>query len=217
MLVEELRKKYLESGDIERLLEGSGIEILKEFLANWDNILEFNRKYYAKGEPKTVLCGINPGRLGAGKTGVPFIDFKSLSQLIPNVMRDDTERSAQFFYEVVKHFGAELFYNSFYVTNVSWVGYAKRQKTQKNVNYSDLPIPARDAVLSLFGYEMNLVKPITVISLGGLVKETVDSVIGPSVRTNITLLHPNYCAFPKNRERCKRQYIEILEPFVKKT
>jgi hypothetical protein len=119
MLVEELREKYLESGDLERLLLGTGIEILKDFLENWDTVLEFNRVFYAEGEPKTVLCGINPGRLGAGKTGVPFMDFRSLSKLIPGVTRDDTERSAQFFYEVVNHFGAQNFYRSFYVGNVS--------------------------------------------------------------------------------------------------
>jgi hypothetical protein len=137
MLVEELREKYLESGDLERLLQGTGIEILKDFLENWDAVLEFNRVFYAEGEPKTVLCGINPGRLGAGKTGVPFMNFRSLSKLLPGAPPDDTERSAQFFHEVVSHFGAQNFYRSFYVENVSWVGYSKERK---NINFDALPV-----------------------------------------------------------------------------
>ena len=212
MLVEELRDKYLESGDLERLLHGTGIEILKDFLENWDAVLEFNRVFYAEGEPKTVLCGINPGRLGAGKTGVPFMDFRSLSKLIPGVTRDDTERSAKFFYEVVNHFGARNFYRSFYVGNVSWVGYSKERK---NINFDALPVPARDAVLSFFRYEMNRIKPSTVISLGGMVQETVKRVLDASVNTDLVLPHPNYCAFPKIKDKCLRQYIEVLEPFVR--
>jgi hypothetical protein len=211
MLVEELRKEYLESGNIERLLEGSDIVILKDFLENWEAVLEFNRKFYPKGVPKTVLCGINPGRLGAGKTGVPFTDFKSLSRLIPNITRQDTERTAQFFHEIVDHFGAQNFYQSFYVTNVSWFGYAKGKR---NLNFNELPVPAKEAVKSLFSYEMSRVNPITFISIGDVVKKFVESVLGSSARTDILLWHPYYCSFPSNKENCKRQYIEVLEPFI---
>ncbi len=213
MLVEELRKRYLESGDIERLLQGTEIKILTDFLENWEHVLEFNRRFYAAGEPKTVLCGINPGRLGAGKTGIPFTDFGSLSKLIPNVERKDMERSAQFFHEVVDYFGAKNFYRSFYVTNVSWLGYAKGAK---NLNFNELPLPAKNAAMTMFTYDMNRINPTTVISMGSVVKEAVQSVLGASVRTDIALPHPNYCAFPKNKEKCKRQYIEVLESFVKK-
>ena len=211
MLVEELRQKYLGSGDIDRLLHGSKIEVLKDFLGNWENILEFDRKFYATDKPKTVLCGINPGRLGAGKTGIPFIDFKSLAMLIPNIERGDTERSAQFFFEIVSHFGAQNFYRSFYVTNVSWLGYAKGTK---NINFDKLPLSTKEAVISLFRDEMNYIKPTTVISMADIVNEAIKSVLGPSVQTDIVLPHPNYCAFPKNKEKCKKQYIEILEPFI---
>lgn len=212
MLVEELRKRYLEAGDIERFLQGSGIEILKDFLENWEAVLAFNRKYYSIGEPKVMLCGINPGRFGAGKTGVPLIDFKSLSKLIPNIVREDSERSAQFFYEVIDHFGAQNFYRSFYVGNVSWLGYTK---DKRNLNFDRLPRPGKEAVISLFRYEMSYIKPAVVISMGDVVKETVEQVLGSSTRTDLTLPHPYYCSFPTRKEKCKRYYIEALEPFVK--
>ena len=79
----------------------------------------------------TVICGINPGRNGAGKTGVPFLDFNSLSQLLPNLKKEDSERSSQFFFEIVEHFGAKKFYETFYVTNISWLGFIKDNKKSK--------------------------------------------------------------------------------------
>ncbi len=69
--------------------------------------------FYKDSFPKTVLCRINPGRFGAAKTGVSFIDFTSLSQMIDGVNRDDSERSAKFFFDVVQEFGVKRFYQNF--------------------------------------------------------------------------------------------------------
>jgi len=104
------------------------------------------------------------------------------------------------------------FYRSFYVGNVSWVGFSKEKK---NINFDALPIPARDAVISLFRYEMSRIKPTAVISIGGVVQETIKRIFDASVNTDLVLPHPNYCGFPKNKEKCMQQYIEVLEPFVR--
>jgi len=49
------------------MLSDCGIEMLDEFLDNWPTVERFYSEYYSKGLPKIVLCGINPGRRGAGK------------------------------------------------------------------------------------------------------------------------------------------------------
>jgi hypothetical protein len=214
VIYEDLRNKYIDSGQIDILLKNTEITILNEFLDNWESIKAFNNEFYGENLPKTVLCGINPGKNGAGKTGLPFIDFTSLSKLLNNVNRQDTERSAQFFYDVVQELGVDDFYKTFYVTNISWVGYIKGNK---NLNYYDLPLLAKKFVYEMFMHEMNIVSPTTIISLSGAVKGTVDELFNDSsVETNLQLPHPNYCAFPRNYKSCKAQYIDLLSQYIKK-
>ena len=208
MLIEKLKEKYLSSA----IFDKEDILLLDSFLDNWENVEQFNEKYYADGYPKTVLCGINPGKNGAGKTGVPFLDFNSLSKLMDGVEHTDTERSAQFFYDVVQEFGAEKFYRSFYVTNISWIGYIK---DNKNVNYYQLSDPVKKFIYDAFKYEMSVVAPKTIISLSQEVNKTVNDIFQDSnIDTGISLPHPNYCAFPKNYEKCKKQYMEMLAPYI---
>jgi hypothetical protein len=204
MLIEKLKEKYLSSS----IFDNEDIILLDSFLDNWDNVKQFNEKYYAEGYPKIVLCGINPGKNGAGKTGIPFLDFDSLSKLIDGIEHTDTERSAQFFYDVVQEFGAERFFRSFYVTNISWIGYIKENK---NVNYYQLSDPIKKFIYKTFKYEMDAIAPKSIISLSQEVYKTVNELFPDNdIDTGISLPHPNYCAFPSNYEKCKKQYIEIL-------
>jgi len=209
---EHLRVNYIESGKMNALLKGSDVSILDIFLDNWGVVTQFKQQFYKDGFPKTVLCGINPGRLGAGKTGIPFIDFASLSQMVRSVNCDESERSAKFFFDVVQEIGIEKFYRNFYVTNISWVGYTNNNK---NVNYYQLPDDAKKFVYDMFQWEMQQVAPSTIISLSRVVKDTVDELFGNShIEINKHLPHPNYCAFPKNYEKCKAQYIELLSAYI---
>jgi len=212
MLYEELKNKYIDNEKIELLLKDSEITVLDEFLENWETIRKFNKKMYGDKLPKTVLCGINPGKNGAGKTGIPFVDFTSLTKMIDGVDREDTERSAQFFFDIVQEIGVEKFYRSFYVTNVSWIGYISGNK---NVNYYDLPINVKQFLYEMFQYEMEVVKPTTIISLSGAVKETISELFDNSnINISQQLPHPNYCAFPKNYDSCKKQYIDLLSKYT---
>jgi len=211
-IYDKLKHGYIESGKMEKLLKGSNISMLCDFLENWDVIQKFNRRYYGGGASKVVLCGINPGRLGAGKTGVPFIDFASLSAMLPGINRHDSERSADFFNDVIQSIGAETFYRHFYVTNISWLGYSHNNK---NVNYYQLPDAAKKFVYDMFQWEIQQIGATTIISLSGEVKESVDALFGESdIETDLQLPHPNYCAFPKNYEHCKSRYVELLSAYV---
>jgi hypothetical protein len=193
------------------MIRENGISILDGFLGNWADMERFHAKYYRGGYPRTVLCGLNPGRNGAGKTGIPFVDFSSLSKLLSGVKRTDTERSARFFFDIVSHFGAEPFFRSFYVTNVSWVGYSKHGK---NLNYDLLPVDAIEFVSQQFIYEMSVVEPTHVISMSKSAHATVSRLLGKDVDTTLVLPHPSACMFPSKRDVSKAMYVETLSPFL---
>src|SRR6056297_2963135 len=102
-----------------------GIKILNPFRGN-PEILEksalFYKKFYDDNEPRKFILGINPGRLGAGATGIPFTDTKRLSEIC-NIDIDSVqthEPSSVFVYEVIdKYGGVERFYNDFYINSLS--------------------------------------------------------------------------------------------------
>lgn len=206
------RNQLSEAKDLTQLLNGGDISVLREFEENLFVSKSFAKAYCSSPKISVVLCGINPGRLGAGKTGVPFLDFASLSKLLPEIIRHDTERSANFFFEVVEHFGAKEFYANFHVTNISSVGF---ERAGSNVNYYDLPEQALKYVYSAFFQEIMAVQPTVIISMAGSVHSTVKKLfLNSTIDISTCLPHPNYCAFPKQRERCKARYIEVLSQHI---
>ncbi len=97
----------------------------------------FYSKFYADSGPRVFLFGINPGRFGAGITGVPFTDPIRLAEDcgIHNGFQKKAELSAQFVYAVAHAFGCpEAFYRYFYITSLCPLGFTK---DGKNYNYYD--------------------------------------------------------------------------------
>lgn len=100
---------------------------------------QFYNKYYNDKEARTVLFGINPGRLGGGITGVPFTDPIRLEEDcgLQNSLEKKQELSSRFIYEMIMTYGSpHSFYNKFYITGVSPLGFVKNGK---NLNYYDIP------------------------------------------------------------------------------
>lgn len=102
----------------------------------------FHRRFYADDRPRTLMLGINPGRLGAGSTGLPFTDTKRCeSDLgIPITGLRTHEPSSDFFYRMVRAAGgAERFYKKVYVHAICPLGFVKRgpQDKEINLNYYD--------------------------------------------------------------------------------
>ena len=64
---------------------------------------QFYEKFYADNRPRAFIFGINPGRHGAGVTGVPFTDPIRLVEKcgIPNDWKQQAELSSQFVYAVI--------------------------------------------------------------------------------------------------------------------
>jgi hypothetical protein len=102
----------------------------------------FHRTYYSDDRPRTLMLGINPGRLGAGSTGLSFTDTKRCeSELgIPVQGIRTHEPSSDFFYRMVRAAGgAEAFYSAVYVHAVCPLGFVREQPngTAINLNYYD--------------------------------------------------------------------------------
>jgi hypothetical protein len=100
-------------------------------------IEHFYHKYYNDNLKRTFLIGINPGRFGAGVTGIPFTDPIRLQEVleIENDLDKKAELSSKFIYDLIEYLGGpKVFFGSFYFTSVSPVGFVKNGK---NLNYYD--------------------------------------------------------------------------------
>ncbi|MCC3158909.1 DUF4918 family protein [Hymenobacter sp. 15J16-1T3B] len=81
-------------------------------------LAQFAQRYYADNEPRVALLGINPGRFGAGSTGVAFTDPAALQLRcgIANALPRRPELSSQFVYQLVDALGGpRAFYQHFYL------------------------------------------------------------------------------------------------------
>ncbi len=96
----------------------------------------FFNKFFNDKNTRTFILGINPGRFGAGITGVPFTDPIRLETLgIHNSFQKRLELSSVFIYDMIKEYGGpERFYSRFYIASLSPLGFVKNGK---NYNYYD--------------------------------------------------------------------------------
>lgn len=98
---------------------------------------KFYHRFYGDEAPRTIVLGINPGRFGAGITGIPFTDPVKLQSLgITNELKKKTELSADFIYSMIDaQGGPATFYRKFYISAISPLGFVK---DGKNLNYYDI-------------------------------------------------------------------------------
>ena len=97
----------------------------------------FYQKYYEDNNERIILLGINPGRFGAGITGIPFTDPIRLENEcgIKNTFDKKPELSSDFVYRVINAFGGvKDFYNRFLISSLCPLGFVKNGK---NLNYYD--------------------------------------------------------------------------------
>src|SRR5215510_5106705 len=101
-------------------------------------IEQFFRKYFNDDHPRSLLLGINPGRYGAGITGVNFTAPKQLKEFceIDHHFKSSSELSAEFIYEmIIAYGGVEKFYNDWFIGSVCPLGFIT--SSGKNINYYD--------------------------------------------------------------------------------
>lgn len=119
-----------------------GISIMNPFKENPQIIpviSEFYNRFYNDEKPRNIVLGINPGRFGAGVTGIPFTDSKRLSEKCGLSIHglQTFETSSVFVYEMIDSYGgAEEFYSDFYISSVVPLGFTSVNSKGREVNYN---------------------------------------------------------------------------------
>lgn len=122
-----------------------GIRILNPFKENAEILAiagAFYNTYYNDNNGRKLILGINPGRLGAGATGIPFTDTKRLSDICGiNISSFSShEPSSVFVYDMIAAFGGpQKFYSTFYIHSVCPLGFIQQNNKGNwiNCNYYD--------------------------------------------------------------------------------
>jgi hypothetical protein len=97
----------------------------------------FYKKYFSNNKKRTLSFGINPGRFGAGVTGVNFTAPRQLKEncRIDHSFTDQSELSAEFIYEMIENSGGvKKFYSKHFISAICPLGFVK---DGKNLNYYD--------------------------------------------------------------------------------
>jgi hypothetical protein len=118
---------------------GEGVSMMNPYKdeAAWSVTERFYPKYYNDNRPRALIFGINPGRHGAGVTGIPFTDPIRLAEKcgIANGFQKRGELSSEFVYAVIDAFGGPAaFYGRYHFTALSPLGFTR---DGKNLNYYD--------------------------------------------------------------------------------
>jgi hypothetical protein len=122
-----------------RFALGDGIGVMNPYIepAAWAVVQQFYLKYYSDDRRRAFIFGINPGRHGAGVTGIPFTDPVRLKETcgIPNDWKKQAELSSEFVYAVIGALGGPAaFYGRYHFTAISPLGFVR---DGKNLNYYD--------------------------------------------------------------------------------
>lgn len=91
-----------------------------------DIVEKFFRKYFNDDRPRSLMLGINPGRFGAGMTGVNFTAPKQLKEYcgIDHHFKNSSELSAEFIYEMILAYGGvNKFYGEWFIGSVCPLGF----------------------------------------------------------------------------------------------
>lgn len=215
--------------DTQQIRLPSSVEVLNPYFNSSKELQtvlnSFYQKYYDDQNPRGLILGINPGRLGAGITGIPFTDSIQLESVCNiNFPMETREISATFVYDVINAYGGPAtFYQDWFIGAVSPLGYIHKNEKGNwvNWNYYD-QIELQQAVLPFITDQLKKQvkicgEPKNVIVLGtgknyqflknlnkdlGLFKEI------------IPLEHPRYIMQYKRRDKEKyiAKYLQFLSP-----
>lgn len=100
-------------------------------------INQFYKKYFNDKHRRSLMLGINPGRYGAGITGINFTAPRQLKENcgIDHHLKFSSELSAEFIYDMISEYGgAKKFYHDWFIGSVCPLGFIKNGK---NINYYD--------------------------------------------------------------------------------
>ena len=204
-----------------------GIRIMNPFRDN-NEISEvsalFYKRFYEDEFPRRLILGINPGRLGAGATGIPFTDTKRLETICGIRINsfNSHEPSSVFIYDMIARYGgAEKFYRDYFISSVCPLGFIRKNErgTWVNCNYYD----QKDLIKAVWQFIIS--------SLNQIIKTGINTdicyVLGKKNASYVDLInqerrffkkivvleHPRYIEQYKSKEREKyiQSYVEQLK------
>jgi hypothetical protein len=122
-----------------------GFEVVNPFVLNPETLQiseAFYHKYYNDHQSRKLILGINPGRNGAGVTGIPFTDTKRLESECGIIMKSvySHEVSSVFVYEMINAYGGPVqFYKHYFITSAFPLAIVQKNNKNEwiNANYYD--------------------------------------------------------------------------------
>jgi len=120
----------------------AGISIMNPFRGNpkvMSAVTRFYEKYYNDNKSRHLILGINPGRFGAGVTGIMFTDTVRLEEKCGLKIQGLTthETSSTFIYEMIDEYGGpEKFYSDFLISSICPLGFTHEGINGRKVNYN---------------------------------------------------------------------------------
>ncbi len=178
MTVAEQILKFYNSFNLESNSLPKDIEVMNPYQNPPKEVEEvihrFYHKYYNDTNSRGIILGINPSRLGAGVTGIPFTDSYRLQEFCNIPFPVDTrETSAHFVYDVIEAYGgATSFYKDWFIGAVSPLGYIHKNEKGNWVNYNyydqkDLEAAVRPFIIDNLKRQLAICgNPRTAIILG---------------------------------------------------
>jgi hypothetical protein len=130
-----------------------GVEVMNPFQnpAVFSLCSQFYNRFYSDSEPRKIIMGINPGRLGGGTTGIPFTDPIKLEKIcgIANALPQKAELSADFIYSMIESFGGpDQFYSKFLFSSVCPLGFTKNGINMNYYGDKSLERQVKDFIIS---------------------------------------------------------------------
>jgi hypothetical protein len=119
-----------------------GVSIMNPFRENQvvnELSAEFYTKFFSDDKVRKLILGINPGRFGAGSTGIPFTDTKRLNENCGISFTEfrTHEPSSAFIYEMIEALGGvNEFYGKYFLSAICPLGFTKKGKNEKPVNFN---------------------------------------------------------------------------------
>lgn len=188
------------------------------------NVLDtFLDRFYNDNNKRILLLGINPGRYGAGVTGINFTAPRQLNTVlnIESPFGNQSELSADFVYEVIDAFGGpQQFYSHCFLSSVCPLGLLYKSK---NINYYDDKMLFKQLepfiIASLKKQALLPICRQTVICIGGDKNYRFLSALNQQLQLfeNIKCLpHPRFIMQyrRKTKDMFVNQYVEVLRSLV---
>ncbi len=167
------------------------------------------RKYYAGGHPRVGVWGINPGRFGAGVTGLSFTDPWAVAHDlgIPTTLEGRRELSAEFISRVIAAYGgAQKFYRDVYMSALCPLGFTRHDV---NINFYDdvqLAKTIRPKIIEWMSQALDagVRRDVTIVLGAGKLRSFMEK----HIRTDVGLAEVVYLDHPRYIMQYRRRDVE---------